>query len=358
MDIESQPRYIIYGVGAIGAAVGGLLLKAGARVAFIARPLYAEAIKQGITILQDGRETFFQAQAVTAVNQLEYGAQDVVIFAMKSQVMQAAVAELAAVAGTTLPVVCLQNGVRNEAFAAERFAQVYAALVFLSAVQLDPQRITMPRGRSIVIGRYPNQVDELSERMCADLRRAGFEALASPYTMAMKWGKLIANLNNATHTITGYWLERGIADPSMRRLIVAVREEGLRVLAAAGIAVAPPAGEPSPIQIVDLTNKLREQKASPEALPKALAMPEELRTHASMYQDLLLGRASHEADYLNGDIVALGRQLGIATPYNSTLLEIVNRMFARGEKPGIYTPEELHTLIVNRANAYETGKKG
>jgi len=350
MSIERQTRYIIFGAGAIGAAVGGLLMDAGARVEFIARPLYAEALKRGITISQEGKETFFKTDAVvTAANQLQYGEGDVVIFAMKSQVMEEAVTELAAVCDRKVPVICLQNGIRNEEIAARRFDNVYAALVFLSAVQLDPQRITMPRGRSIVIGLYPNSVDELSQGMCEDLTGAGFEALASSYTMAMKWGKLVANLNNATHTITGFWLERGVADPEMRKLVVAVRDEGLRVLAAAGIAVEPPAGEPSPIRIIDWTNKLREShKDSPEALAKALSLPEALRTYASMYQDLYLGRQSNEAAYLNGEIVELGRQLGMATPYNLMLLEIVNRMFAEGGKPGIFSPAKLHALILHR----------
>lgn len=351
MSIERQTRYIIFGAGAIGAAVGGLLLNAGARVEFIARPVYAEAIKRGITILQEGKETFFKASAVTAANQLQYAEGDIVIFAMKSQVMEEAVAELAAVCDRNIPVVCLQNGVRNEEIAARRFDHVYAALVFLSAVQLEPQLITMPRGRSIVIGLYPNRVDELSQHMCEDLTGASFDALASSYAMAMKWGKLVANLNNATHTITGFWLERGVADPEMRQLIVAVRDEGLRVLAAAEIAVEPPDGEPSPIRIIDWTNKLREShKDSPEALAKTLSLPEALRTYASMYQDLYLGRQSNEAAYLNGEIVELGKKLGIPTPYNSTLLEIVNQMFAEGLKPGIYTPAKLHTLILNRVS--------
>jgi 2-dehydropantoate 2-reductase len=351
MSIERQTRYIIFGAGAVGAAVGGMLLQAGARVEFIARPLYAKAIENGITISQDGAETFFKASAVNHASQLQYEEGDVVVFAMKSQVMEAAVEELAAVCDKKIPVVCLQNGVRNEEIAARRFDNVYAALVFLSAVQLDPHRINLPRGRSIVIGLYPDRVDELAQHMCEDLSRAGFEALASSYTMAMKWGKLVANLNNATHTITGYWLERGVADPEMRELVVAVRDEGLRVLQAAGIAVEPPAGEPSPIKIIEWTNKLRESdKDSPEALAKALNMPEALRTYASMYQDLYLGRQSNEAAYLNGEIVELGKKLDMPTPYNSTLQEIVDQMFAENLKPAIYTPEELHTRIRNRVS--------
>jgi 2-dehydropantoate 2-reductase len=67
-----------------------------------------------------------------------------------------------------------------------------------------------------------------------------------------------------------------------------------------------------------------------------------------MWQDLIVGRKSSEAEFLNGEIVALGRKFNVPTPYNSALLEVVNRMFAEGEKPGIYTPAELRALILNR----------
>jgi 2-dehydropantoate 2-reductase len=79
------------------------------------------------------------------------------------------------------------------------------------------------------------------------------------------------------------------------------------------------------------------------------SIPQEARTYASMWQDLRLGRKSHEAEFLNGDIVELGKKLGIPTPYNSTLLEVINDMFAKGLKPGIYTPAELHALIRARS---------
>ena len=68
-----------------------------------------------------------------------------------------------------------------------------------------------------------------------------------------------------------------------------------------------------------------------------------------MWQDLHLGRKAHETEFLNGDIVALGEKLGIPTPYNSMVLELVNRMFAEGLMPGIYTPKELNDLIRSRA---------
>lgn len=349
MGKENPPRYIIFGAGAVGVAVGGLLLEAGAAVEFVARPLYAEAIRRGVTIRQGDAEVKFRAAAVTALRELPVTPADVVVIATKSQVMEAVIEELAAHYPPTTAVVCLQNGVRNEAVAAQRFDQVYAGLLMMSAVQLDPHLVTMPSGRHIALGLYPDGVDERARQLCEDLTRASFTALASPYTMAMKWGKLIANLNNATHTITGYWLERGMADAPMRELMLAVREEGMRVLDAADIAYDAPAGEPSLVKIRAWTERLRQARPS---LAEALSLPTAQRTYASMWQDLHLGRKTHEAAYLNGEIVELGKSYGVPTPYNATLLALVNRMFREGLEPGIYTPEQLHKEI--RRGADET----
>ncbi len=340
MSIEKPGRYVIFGAGAIGSAIAGLLVRAGSRVICVARPAYAEALNRGIVIKEDGGELTVMIDAVTSARDLLPESSDVAFITAKSQATAAAVEELFERYDRTLPVVCLQNGVRNEEIAGSRFQTVYAGLVFLSAVQLEPSVIALPQGRSVAIGCYPTGVDDMAHHICGELRRAGFEAMASAHVMTMKWGKLVANLNNATTTITGQWLERAMSDPDMRRLMLAVREEGLRVLDAAGIAVEPPADEPSPIRIREMTDKLREPPKHPYD-PTALGP----RTYSSMWQDLHLGRGSHEADFLNGDIVALGEKLGIPTPYNSTLLEIVKRMFDEGLGPGLYGPDELTDLI-------------
>lgn len=346
MSIEKPARYVIFGAGAIGSAVAGLLALAGSRVVCVARPAYAEALRRGIVIKENGEELTVSVDAVTAARELSPESGDVAFITTKSQATEAAADELRESYDETLPVVCLQNGVRNEEIAARRFQRVYAGLVFLSAVQLEPSVITLPQGRTVAIGCHPGGVDDMARDLCADLKRAGFEAMASAYVMSMKWGKLVANLNNATTTITGYWLERAMSDPEMRRLMLAVREEGLRVLDAAGIAVAPPADEPSPIRIREMTDKLREPPKHPYDPARLTQGP---HTYSSMWQDLHLGRKAHEADFLNGEIVALGEKLGVPTPYNSTLLKIVNRMFEEGLSPGLYSPDQLNDLIRSRA---------
>lgn len=338
---------MVFGAGAVGAAIGGLLASAGSRVICVARPAHAEALRRGILLKkEDGEEVLLKTDAVTAAAQLSPEEGDFVLLTTKSQATESAVEELFEVYGAAVPIVCLQNGARNEEIAARRFDTVYAGLVFLSAVQLEPSVISLPQGGTVAIGCYPVGLDDASRDLCADLSRAGLEATASAHVMAMKWGKLVANLNNATTTITGYWLEKAMFDPEMRKLMLAVREEGLAVLDAAGIAVEPPPDEPSPIRIRDMTQKLR-QPVRPRS--DFASLPEDRRTYSSMWQDLYLGRKSNEAEFLNGEIVTRGAELAIPTPYNSTLLEIVNRMFEECLGPGLYSPGELDDLVRSRS---------
>lgn len=341
--MSSDVRYIIVGAGAVGSAIGGLLSAAGSDVLFVARPAIAAAIESGLTIRRRDSETTIKAAAVSDVGAITAGQQDVLIITLKSQHTEAVVEQLAAVYDRSTPVVCMQNGVRNEEIAARRFDRVYAGLVLLTAVQLEPSLVRITLGRTLAVGCYPEGMDGVVRRLCDDLTHAGFEGIASRYVMTMKWGKLIANLNNATHAITGYWLERAMAEPEMRQLMREVREEGLRVLDAAGIAVEPPADESSPLRIREDTEKMDQRAPNPE---QALNIPDAERGYPSTWQDLYLGRGTTEADSFNGEIIQLGKKLGVPTPYNEALLEILNRMSAEGLKPGLYTPVELRSRIL------------
>jgi 2-dehydropantoate 2-reductase len=345
MSVEKPSRYIIFGAGAIGTAVGGLLARAGLAVSCLARPAFAEALRRGVTVRQEGEEFLFKTDAVTSASELRPAIGDCVLITTKSQATESAVAELAAVYPSNTPVVSLQNGVRNEEIASRSFKNVYAGLVFLSAVQLEPSLVTMPRGRQVAVGCYPEGLDELSGQICDDLGRAGLEAIASEHVMAMKWSKFVVNLNNATYAITGQWVEQAMHDPEMRGLLLEVREEGLRVLEAAGIEAEPPAGEPSPIRISEMNEKLRRPARGADS---SIQIPDSERTYASMWQDLEVGRRSHEGAYLNGEIVTLGNRFNVQTPYNSTLLEIIERMFNEGLKPGLHSPAALRAIIESR----------
>src|SRR5206468_7861714 len=126
-----------------------------------------------------------------------------------------------------------------------------------------------------------------------------------------KWNKMLINLNNATLGLTGLASQEACAHPAARLWMANVWEEGRRVLQAAGIAYEGPPGM-GPIE--DRIRELRDATWAPD-----VPVDDELTGRSSLWQDLYHRCGAVEAEYLNGEIVRLGRQYNVPTPYNSLL---------------------------------------
>ena len=57
------------------------------------------------------------------------------------------------------------------------------------------------------------------------------------------------------------------------------------------------------------------------------------------------GAGSIEADYLNGEIVLLGREHGVPTPVNETLQRLANKAAADRLRPGSLTPGQILAAV-------------
>ena len=65
------------------------------------------------------------------------------------------------------------------------------------------------------------------------------------------------------------------------------------------------------------------------------------RQGGSSWQSLRRGTGNIEADWLNGEIVLLGRLHGVPTPVNERLQAVANRMAHEGLRPASIRPEDL-----------------
>src|SRR5262249_60267641 len=126
MNIEKPTRYVVFGAGAIGGPIAGLLARAGSRVVCVARSAIAEALSRGITINEGDKQLTVPAECVTAAREISPESGDLVMITTKSQATESAVKQLLEVYGENLSIVCLQNGARNEEIAARSFRTVYA----------------------------------------------------------------------------------------------------------------------------------------------------------------------------------------------------------------------------------------
>ncbi|MBA3905577.1 MAG: hypothetical protein H0X35_02665 [Pseudonocardiales bacterium] len=59
-----------------------------------------------------------------------------------------------------------------------------------------------------------------------------------------------------------------------------------------------------------------------------------VRSGGSTWQSLQRETGSAETDFINGEVVALGKRHGLSTPVNALLVEIVEAMTRTGEQPG------------------------
>src|ERR1700729_1955297 len=213
-------RFVIFGAGAIGGAVGARLAEGGFEVALIARGAHLEAIvRDGLMFETPTQRTVLRLPAAEDPAELEVGADgDVVLLCTKSQDTAGALAALRIAGADGVPVVCLQNGVDNERQALRTFESVYGAVV---AYGSDVTGI-------IDVGRYPDGSDELCDRIRDALEASRFESRVRADIMRSKYAKLILNLGNAPTALCG---------PGERtdELIELVRGEGRAALTAARI---------------------------------------------------------------------------------------------------------------------------
>jgi 2-dehydropantoate 2-reductase len=316
-------RFMVYGAGAIGGAIGGRLLEAGHDVTLVARGDHLRALQDdGLTLVSPDGSATLRPPAVGHPAEADLRDGDVVILAMKSQDTPSAVADLAAHAPPGVRVACAQNGVENERVALRFFPDVYAVTVMLPATHLQPGVVVAhlaPTTGLLDIGRYPEGVDAVAEEVAAALSGATFGSEARPDVMRWKYRKLILNLGNAVEAVCGPDAARSTP------LVRMARAEGEACLEAAGIDA---------VSIAD-------DRARRGDVFELRPVPGHERQGGSSWQSLARGLRSVETDYLTGEIVLLGRLHRVPTPVNELLQRLASRMAAEGRPPGSIAAEDV-----------------
>jgi 2-dehydropantoate 2-reductase len=184
------------------------------------------------------------------------------------------------------------------------------------------------RGGLLPVGRYPAGADETVIQVAADLTSSTFLAPAVADVMRWKYGKLLTNLGNAVEAVCGSARAQNGSAAGAADLARRAQDEGAAVLAAAGIDYASAAELAA----------LRSDQVRVEPVSGAR------RGGGSSWQSLTRGTGSIEADYLNGEIVLLGREHGVPTPVNERLQRLANQFAADRRAPGSVTPSEMAAL--------------
>ena len=328
-------RYVILGAGAIGATIGGLLTEAGCDVALVGRGEHAAVVKRdGLVLAMPDRVIRLPIPMLT-MDQLRLSGADVLILAVKSQDTAQVLNQLAAVGVqdgaslTDIPVFCAQNGVANEDAALRCFSNVYGVCVSLPATHLEPGVIEAsgsPVSGVLQLGRYPaGGPDDLAHAVAADLDRGRLTCFVRADVMAWKRAKLLSNLGNALQVLCVGAVEwRARTDGAPGEVVARLRAEASTCFAAAGWTVTDSrtyrAGAGG-FQIVPVGGRSRDG--------------------GSTWQSVERGLPTVETDFLNGEVVRLGRLYGVPTPVNGAVQARMREITRRSLTPGSLEPGDL-----------------
>jgi 2-dehydropantoate 2-reductase len=302
MSIE---RIVIVGAGAIGGTIGGYLAKSCLPVTLVACGEHGRVIReQGLKILHPYEPFLAQPDSVESISDVQWKPNDLVILATKLNDAESALDTLKQFTHTSTPVVCATNGVQAEAWAGSRFETVISMMIWMPTTYLNAGEVSV-YGHPVlgVLDCGPIEVNseslKLSSDFCQLLRQAGFDSESRSDISSWKRAKWITNLaNTAQALVTDDW--KSIAKIAQR--------EGKTVLQKAALETVS-------------KDELRERIANVTLLP----IDGVEREGGSTWQSLTRGKPL-ETPWLEGAIVELGKQVGVATPVNQVLNDAAIRL--------------------------------
>ncbi len=298
----------IIGAGAMGC-IFGALLSASARVILMDPwEAHVRAIREAGLTLEDGKGKTVTIRLPVVMHPREVPRPvDLAIVFTKSYRTRQAVEDAAAVLKKTGLALTLQNGVGNVEILEERLgsARALAGVTSHGGTLLGPGRVRHAGKGPTVIGRSPTHAREV-ERIVRVFQEAGIDCRVEENVQRLIWGKLVVNVGiNALAAVLR--VPNGVlgSEKACETLMAQAVSEAVAVARGLGIALPYEAPLAHVKRVCENTAKNR----------------------ASMLQDILRG-APTEIGAINGAVVQKGEALGIPTPCNRFLTQIVRALEA------------------------------
>jgi 2-dehydropantoate 2-reductase len=315
-------RIAVIGAGAVGSALGSLLWRAGEDVVLVGRAAHVAAIRAAGLSVEGVLGGF---NATPHAEERLSARPELALLTVKTQDVVAALRENRAFL-QDVPIVVLQNGLRGEELAATVVpeAQLVSGVVVLHAQYLVAGHVVLMQAEGLLVGRLNGANDEIVERVRTVLDKA-VPTSATPNIRGARWTKLIVNLNNALPALCDASFKELYRDRFLRSLAVGLMREGLAVAQRLGIRLESLPGTSVPL--VRLVAYLPAALAGAVAARKAAGIETHWPLKGSTWQSVARAKPT-EIEYLNGEIVRLGRELQVPTPLNERVVALVQRVAA------------------------------
>ncbi len=306
-------HYLIFGAGAIGTLIGGLLAGAGHRVIFIGRKTNMDALRnQGISITGLwGNHQIPSQKAYESIDDIPNNDRDfdhILICTKAFSTREAIEACLPVIKDATLVISC-QNGYGNCQTIADYtgWERTLGARVITGVELTQPGTIQVTvHADSVRIGHYLREFPmPYLESIALNLREAGIPAEATDQLEQYIWAKVLYNAAlNPLGALLGVTYGQLAEQEETRKLMNRIMDEAFTVTQTAGIK-----------QFWETADEYRQAFYEKMIPPTAAHYP-------SMLRDLEKGRRT-EIEALNGAICALGAEYSVETPVNDIVTSLI-----------------------------------
>ncbi|MDX1662841.1 MAG: 2-dehydropantoate 2-reductase [Candidatus Promineifilaceae bacterium] len=325
-------RILVYGAGAVGSYLGGMLSRQGQDVTLLVRQETISLLQgRPLTIQGAGKDVVVRPELSSSLRRtlVEGAPFDLLLLGMKSYDVARALDPLVAFCPRPYPLLMtLQNGIGIEELVSEAWG----------ASNVVAGSLTTPVSRDIVtqirvertdrgLGLAPVTPGQEMGELVALFANAGIETKAIDDYRAMKWSKALLNMvGNATSAIINRHPETIYRHTPTYNLEMEMLQEALAVMDAMALKVVSLPGAPART-LAFAVRHLPDLLLRPVLTRKVIAgrgnkMP-------SFHIDLAAGKRENEVLYHNGAVAAAGRKLGIPTPVNAALTDILLKMARR-----------------------------
>ncbi len=296
-------KIVIVGSGAIGSLYGGILSRLeDTEVTLVGRSPHITAVEErGLTLL--GVMGEYHLDMCATEKAADVTEADLVIITTKTyDTVQAALSAKHLVDAGAY-VLLIQNGLGTEEQVAEALGttRVLRATTCMGALQNEPGTVEATGCGLTEIGSHYEDNFAFVEKITDMFKAAGFDVRSSDNIQGVVWTKTLVNCGiNPVGALTGLSNGEVYKNQELRGLIIRLVEEATKIVEALGIELT----TEDPVRY---------------ALGTAKATGDNIN---SMLQDLRAHKRT-EIDAITGEIIRLGKELGIETPSNESVYALV-----------------------------------
>lgn len=317
-------RAAIYGAGSLGTILGAFISRNGGQIDLINRnKAHIEALQNsGARIV--GTLEFTQPVTAYTPDRMS-GIYDIIFLMTKQQHNSEVVTFLKDYLAEDGVIVTLQNGLPELGIAEIVGAQrVLGCTVAWGATMLEPgvcELTSAPDSLTFSLGSLEKGANARIPEVKALLEKMGQVELDANF-IGSRWSKLLINSSfSGMSAVLGTTFGEAAGNRASRKIVQAIIKECIDVCAKAGIRIEPVQGKDI-VKLLDFQGPLK-KAFSYMIIP--IAIKKHARLKASMLQDLEHGKAT-EVDAINGVVCAFGRKVGVPTPMNDKVVEVIHRI--------------------------------